>query len=120
MEHERAHDHHSTGSRGAIMLRLARHCATNLTAIQYPVMRLRNDSQWSLINATGVEAEPQGDHLLEQFHRRLHVNHPRFFRPRTEPHHLDSLTNCDGPILVPRHRPICIPGFVKEDRAYSH
>lgn len=64
-----------------------------------------------------IQVQAQSEHLLEQGRGWLHVRNSLLHAPRTESWHLRLFSDREGEILVPRHQPIRVGGFVEVDGA---
>ncbi len=80
-------------------------------------VRAGSDQQWGIILVDGIEMNPNRDHRLQNFDRRLDVLNASFESPRGETLHLDFLVYRNRPVLMPTQGPIGFLRFVEEYRA---
>jgi hypothetical protein len=62
-----------------------------------------------------IEMQPNGDHLRQQGHGRLHMGNPILHAPRTEARCLDLAGHSDRQILMPRHEPVGGGSLIEKD-----
>src|SRR5690606_2621836 len=67
-----------------------------------------------------IEMDSDGNHLLQQGRRSLHMGDAFLDGPWTKPLQLGSSLHSDSEILMPENWPVLLPCFVKKDATDRH
>lgn len=86
-----------------------------LSASSLPAVGTGNDPERAIVGQRIIKVEAEGDHALQNWNRRLHMDRAVFHGPWSVAGQVLLLLNGDGQILVERDFPICIGCFIEKD-----
>lgn len=118
MKEERTEGEDSAGSGETHRLGLLCTNPINRVGREAPkAMRAVNDPNGSVVDGTRIEMQPNGEHILEDIARWLHVRDAGLLSPWAVASHVNASLSRDRQILMPDHLPVRVGSFVEEQGA---
>lgn len=121
MKQQRTHQKHVTGfglTKNFLMsfpAALDRSCAQPAQS-----MRARKNSQGSVARIRVIEVKANGEHLLQQLNRWLHMRHAFLHAPGSKSRELGLFFESQRQVLMPCDQPVGFRAFVKIDAAHRN